>query len=706
MQIYEIKNDTAKILYDSNENIYPADFLYTEDTVSTVISQVTEISTTEDENVNCATTKFLLTVDKDSNISLYDGRMPQKNAQSGILNVADIVNLLKTDLNLINWGKYFRLHDINVETGINYLLDKPCVICDKQEQSIFLVKKIIKALNSSDKKVLVLDYDGKYKNLSDAEILTYGKDFKIPLNSKAFDYIFNTDLNDSPINSKITIQNIILELQKYAETTEGKFIPFEVFMNIIAAECQTNSDSGLLLFANKLAEYKQKKIFADSIEQFSVNFNSNLSILDVSDIDCKFHKLISQTLSLILPKNIQIISDVNDEIFDSTAIKNIYEKNNLNFIPIIEHECSLLNEIKTFGKNFVIFAPIETKFYSEPYGVFLEKLSFNDFILWGENTLYIPFIVSMEEEKTSKKLGKLNISKISAVSKPIEEKNSEIEEKIQIEEENINVVEKAEDEFEENDVLQDEEFVTQDDGEVLEEDIIAPEQDEFVYDEITEDDLDDLDNLNIKSNSEADNELYDKSDFSENEENLHYESVETPENYSDEKDFTEIKDEEDFSEQTEDFSEENQPEELENTEHIENVKNEEQNIEEIVNTQENIEKNPIQEEQVYDENYQQAYSDAQTKAQEQIAQNAKELARQQEQVKIKQRENLPVYEPKEPVTAANEIPVEGDRVMHAKYGAGTVEKIIRYGKKTLCSIQFDNVGRRLLDPNITTIEKM
>lgn len=51
-------------------------------------------------------------------------------------------------------------------------------------------------------------------------------------------------------------------------------------------------------------------------------------------------------------------------------------------------------------------------------------------------------------------------------------------------------------------------------------------------------------------------------------------------------------------------------------------------------------------------------------------------------------------------------PIEqGDLVVHAKYGTGTVEKMIKYGTKTLFSINFDNVGRRLLDPTLTEIKK-
>ena len=48
----------------------------------------------------------------------------------------------------------------------------------------------------------------------------------------------------------------------------------------------------------------------------------------------------------------------------------------------------------------------------------------------------------------------------------------------------------------------------------------------------------------------------------------------------------------------------------------------------------------------------------------------------------------------------------GDHVSTAKYGRGVVEKMIKYGNKMLCSINFPNIGRRLLDPAITEISKV
>ena len=67
---------------------------------------------------------------------------------------------------------------------------------------------------------------------------------------------------------------------------------------------------------------------------------------------------------------------------------------------------------------------------------------------------------------------------------------------------------------------------------------------------------------------------------------------------------------------------------------------------------------------------------------------------------------VPIY-PAEDIESATAQTLEpGDRVSTPKYGQGVVEKMIKYGNKTLCSIEFPNIGRRLLDPAMTEITKL
>ncbi|MCD8377500.1 MAG: hypothetical protein LUB59_01790, partial [Candidatus Gastranaerophilales bacterium] len=48
----------------------------------------------------------------------------------------------------------------------------------------------------------------------------------------------------------------------------------------------------------------------------------------------------------------------------------------------------------------------------------------------------------------------------------------------------------------------------------------------------------------------------------------------------------------------------------------------------------------------------------------------------------------------------------GDRVLHQEFGEGVVEKMINYGDKLLCSVNFSGVGRRLLNPEISEMRKL
>ena len=81
MQIYEVKNDTADILYASDENsLFLSDFLFIEDDNSTIVSQVTNINTTQQTGVNIATVKFYLSVDKSNRLTPYNGHTPSKNS--------------------------------------------------------------------------------------------------------------------------------------------------------------------------------------------------------------------------------------------------------------------------------------------------------------------------------------------------------------------------------------------------------------------------------------------------------------------------------------------------------------------------------------------------------------------------------------------------------------------------------------------------
>ncbi|MBQ3101531.1 hypothetical protein IJC60_00850 [bacterium] len=68
-------------------------------------------------------------------------------------------------------------------------------------------------------------------------------------------------------------------------------------------------------------------------------------------------------------------------------------------------------------------------------------------------------------------------------------------------------------------------------------------------------------------------------------------------------------------------------------------------------------------------------------------------------------ENIPVIMPDSKEGQEIETFEEGESVTHEKYGNGTVLQIIEYSDKTLLQIDFEKVGKRLLDPKMANIKK-
>ncbi|MCR5261067.1 MAG: hypothetical protein K6C94_04440 [Candidatus Gastranaerophilales bacterium] len=629
MQIYEVKNDTAEILYVPQKNsLFLSDFLFIEDKNSTIVSQVTNISTTDNENINLASVKFHLSVDKNNVLTRYKGQTPSKNSPVGFLDAKDIIELFKPKCDGIEWGDYIRNSDIKVITDLKFLSAGCAIICDRAEQKQMAVKTITDALKDNKVRFLLFDFDGRYKGIEADNTAIFGKNFRLPLDSIALDYIFENDLNDCPVEAKAYIQSIILSVQKYVDSSEDGFIPFDTFVNIIMSESKNINNASLMVFGNKLMKYRQKQIFADKKEQFAAIDSVNGSLkLDVSQVDEKFYPLILKSVVNVIKKKVYILADITEENSSASILKQIYEKPNLRLLPIINYDNPFLNKIKSVCGNFVLFAPSEKNLSDDKFGFFLDKLGNDELILYGENTLFIPLPVSLT--KAFAELQKDNNS------------NS--------------------------------------------------------FDDISNSDLDNLDMVNIAAVREM--------------------MIREQENTVQQEETEEVAVQTDLQQQTENTADEqiiNQTEE--SAEDFEKKKLTDTPVQQIENAE------PAQAE-VKD-----FYSEEEVKKSEQNLRNNPPAAnnyRQEQQIEIKasnttsastansttQREmpnpdELQVYEPKEPSVQQNITFQEGDRVSHAQYGTGTIEKVINYGKKLLCSIQFDNVGRRLLDPNITTLEKI
>ena len=105
MQIFEVKNNIAKIIYNPSENkLLPSDFLLIEDTNQKLIAQVINIETTDTSDSNLAVLRLALNIDKDDNLSYYNGYIPSKSSRIIYITSDEIIELIKGSDDNIYFG--------------------------------------------------------------------------------------------------------------------------------------------------------------------------------------------------------------------------------------------------------------------------------------------------------------------------------------------------------------------------------------------------------------------------------------------------------------------------------------------------------------------------------------------------------------------------------------------------------------------------
>ncbi|MDD3238080.1 MAG: hypothetical protein PHV37_08305 [Candidatus Gastranaerophilales bacterium] len=748
MQLFEIKNDIAKILYSPSENnLLLADFLLIEDSNQSLIAQIINIESAEKDDSNIATIKFSLSINKNANLSTYNGYTPSKNANIIYIEASEIAQLIQSSNGNMYWGNLASHPDTAINLGFSLLKERPYIQCDKIENAAVLTTNILYGLLESHKKTLVIDFDGRYKKLENANILSVSKEYKLPLNFKAFNYIAENDLYDCSTENKAIIEGILLELQSYVSTLEDGFIPFDLFKSVIDEQCRQNPLPELIIFKNKLIKYQQKGLFAQSKEQFDfinkIISKNSITVIDASQIDKKWHKFILELIASQINKKCYMIFDVTNKNSDEEILFSIYENEAIRPIPVSSFKYDNIFKLKSLCKNLILFAPIEKTNDFEIYNTFLNKLNQKEFIIWSENTFYMPLILKLKAynravfKDTVTEAIKNDIDKMLTVETPEEQTNKIVEKQP---EEIIDLVPEIMSEEPANIVE------IKDDVELNQEDVIpieAPsenliEAEDTALDEELEPQKEILPQLQI-ADAEPNIEPEPEIDIHQDGTIEIVEQTEPVENIEVEKNITTtdiIEDEltEDDLDLLEELDEVTPPQKTTPTEQFQEKSNEtvqtdeamepeisvivedtesEIHLEEPHQTQEIIE---FQNDAVLQEETKQPSIEPQA-IKESTVKEAPEsvktpvstaepiITTPPEPVPIKKTPTVPVIEAKieESNSQATEFH-EGNFVFHAKYGKGVVEKIIKYGNKTLCSIQFENVGRRLLDPKLADIK--
>lgn len=765
MQVLEIKNNLVKIAYDVNDNLALSSFVIIEDTNTPYVAQVVNVKA--DKLTNFAIVKLLFTFNEEGILKNYNGTIPSLKSTVSILPSKELLDIIPIENNLTMGELAQQNVTLNVDKTI---LDNNLLVCsDNVENTNILLKNITKQI---DEKIVIFDTDG----LFDAENkITFGKDFKLPLNYDTINFIYENELDDVDATSRAVIQDIFIEVQEYTKNLPEGYLPFETFINVVDQQYKETQIPQLVLLKNKLIKYRDLNAFAETLKDvlsLSIAIDkSKVTIIDISEMAPVLQKeIMSYTYGVMKGINETIYSFVKVDNANSSKrlLKTFLSRDGIYTTIICRHEYKYLPELKSAAQNLILFTPQTLQHDFAAYNTFLNKLNTDEFIIYGAHTQNIPLIVELDEleldtqnddDETESEKDIEEIPSSNVVPMPAPVQNTAPQE---------NVTESPEPEIQEEETFKAPEVEYPDLGFDNE----TPSSNEAPTVDFPE-----TETLNVTEEQPEENftqielpETFEEPEIEEVQqeepeediqENFDNEISQEPieeEVFMPETDIPQVEINEDLSEQAiiEDSNISETP-----AEYTSQATEEQAPIYNILDDNEidyqdaepevlplepeidysvediDIEEN-YQEPQPYDENeamIEQAAKDVDKLIYEKLPNEdvtlddlsdlqSDELTEDDlnligdlasdngitPEPEIEYNEEQP---PAVPIYNAEDIePQEqqslepGDRVSSPKYGEGVVEKMIKYGNKMLCSIEFPNIGRRLLDPAMTEIKKL
>lgn len=729
MKLLEIKNNLVKLSYTENETPVLGRFIVLSSETKSYVAQFVNLKS--DTVSTFAIAKLLFTFSGDGVVDNYDGSIPSINSELSLLPPSELLGLLPIE-NPLKIGNLAQQEDMLVIDASVFERNFTVFVENDSNKTTFISNSIRQLFQMREKSVIIDD-----SNLfEDYEKIVFGRDFKLPLNAEMIDYLFEHELTEVDASTKAIIQDIFYAVQEYIKSLDFEFLPIDNFVDVVTNQYRATQMPELALLKNKLLKYRDSNVFANSKEEvFALKVKldeKNCSIIDIKDIP---ETLQNEVLTFVhgvlgsFDKYVYFFVPLNDENSDKKLLKRFLNHNHVFTTMLVSSSYKYAEELKQHAQNIVLFAPNTVNHDFATYNTFLNKLNPDECVVCGKLTQGIPFIVSLtdleldltKEDVLGERYQFIPVvedlqlvkvdefgNKIPVTMPKAEETTKEPEEKDSTEPNetvvaSIPVIEQAPIEVVDEEVEQQSEqslgipepsAITVDEtpsGEVLdieEDDLdLSDTESEFVEsDMIVEDDL--QQDLPPQEDNFVNMQEPENLSLGEEEPTIESSVIEPAGNLLDD----ELPLEEDDLDAI--LSEEPNPEDDFDVTQIEDEQNATQGY--PAYTEDSLTEDDLN---FLEDN--QSNSQAEPFDVDQAVDSMFEEDETNQEPPV-----VPVY-PTEEQNDGTEIDYkQGDRVTHHRYGRGVVEKIIKYGNKTLCSISFENVGRRLLDPTITDLKKL
>ena len=678
MQLLEIKNNLAKLSYSDTENPVLGRFIVLTSEAKSYVAQFVNLKS---DSANCfAIAKLLFTFTPEGIVDNYDGSIPSMNSEISFLPSDELLTLLPVETP-VKIGNLAQQNDM-LELDVSVFERNFVAFVHKDANKTTFVSNCVRQLFQMKEKSVIIDPCNLFE---DYKKIVFTKDFKLPLNSRMIDYIFEYELAEVDAPTKAIIQDIFYAVQQYIQTLDFEFLPIDNFVDVVTNQYKETQMPELALLKNKLLKYRDANVFANTQDEVLALKQKldekNCSIIDIKDIHDSLQKEVLSFIHSTLEtydKYVYFFVPLNDENSDKRLLRQFINHNRVFTTIMVESSYKYANELKQHAQNMVLFAPQDLNHDFSAYNTFLNKLNLDECIVFGKLTQGIPFIVDMSDLNLDLTMEDVAGDKYQFV--PVNE--------------NVQLVkvdefgDKTPVNFGQNEV--EPEPVVQETVEVSEPEMISPVQ----VEEIQNQSFEVLEEMPLP--------------VSEKVEEVQEPAVVQP-----------VEEAPLIQEPTLDFAPEHI--DLEETPEIMPVAEVAISEPEVIEPVANIfEEDPIIAEEPLEidelDNMQELSHDdfgEDITGQETLTEDDLNFMEENQFVQpdelfgneeIVESYNQPDYS-NEPTPVVPVYPVEGPE-SNLRYGRGVIEKIIKYGNKNLCAITFENVGRRLLDPSISELTKI
>ncbi len=706
MKVLEIKNNLVKIAYDVKDDLALSSFVIIEDANTPYVAQVMNLKA--DTASNFAIVKLLFTFNEEGILKNYNGTIPSLKSTISKLPSNELLDIIPAEEPIIMGQLAQQGFPVKIDKSI---FENNFLVCSNNlENTTILLHNFIKQLQE---KIVIFDTDGEFD--WDKKIV-FGQDFKLPLNYDTINFIYDNDLDDVDATSKAIIQDIFIEVQEYTKTLPEGYLPFETFLDVVDQQYRETQITQLVLLKNKLLKYRDDNVFAETLKDI-LNLSiaiekTDLVVIDISNMKPNLQKeIISYTYDVMygIKDTIYSFAKITSENADKKLLKRFLGRTNVFTTIICPHSFKYIEELKQASQNIILFAPLTLQHDFAAYNTFLNKLNSDEYIIYGAHTQNIPLIIELdeidleqykeppaEEEKPNEEAAVVPMPETQAEDNTQTSNTSETEQEQIIEEKDdetvSNVIKSVSNIFEEEEEnITVENIITEAVNEADKPEIISIDDNIQIVEDAQENEPV-IEELPINEQIITEEPVIEEVDEQEEIYEPQTSVVEPEIDYS----VADIDIEPDFQVQ--------EPQIIENNDDI---------VEQIAQDVDKALYEKLPEEETNLDELETLAADELTEDDlnliDDITSNVSEDNLEIELPDFSEEEPVPVVpiypaEDIEPATVQTLEP--GDKVSTPKYGQGVVEKMIKYGNKTLCSIEFPNIGRRLLDPAMTEITKL